>query len=256
LQRFRLPAVAALTLSLTVAILAASTPMASAQESAANSAASDTTKAAKPRTEAARSTARAEKKAAKRAAKDNRKAVRADKAAKDDAEDRQSAAPWQRDANWLSLRFGYAKSAADHHANGDIGGGFGYYHFFNRRWAAGVHTNVDMLGRFQGATEISIPVTFEMTRHIKWASDVRPYVGAGLGAFYYHATRTGEDYSIVRPGMYLTGGFNTPIADRSLIGLDLRLQWSNDAASENAVFPDEGPSVMHWSVKLNYLRWH
>jgi len=255
LQRFRLPAVAALTLSLTVAVLAASAPAASAQGPDANPAASDTTKASKPRTKAAKSAAGAEKKAAKKAAKDKKHAARAEKAAKEDAEDKAAAAPWQRDANWLSLRFGYAKSAADNHADGDVGGGFGYYHFLNRRWAAGIHTNVDLLGRFQGTTEVSVPLTVELTRHIRWKGELRPYVGFGTGAFYYHAYRTGEDYSIVRPGFYLTGGFNTPISDRSLMGVDLRMQWSNDARSDNAVFPDAGPSVMHWSAKLNYLRW-
>lgn len=256
-QRLRLPALAALTLFLAVAISAASVPSAAAQE-AATPAASDTTKtarAAKPTTREAKRAASAERKSAKQAAKAKKQADRAERLAKEDAADRAAGSPWQRDANWMSLRFGYAKSAADHHASGDIGGGFGYQRFLNRRWAAGIQTHVDMLGRFQGSTEVSIPVTFELTRHVQWKSEVRPYFGAGLGAFYYHAYRTGEDYSIVRPGMYLTGGFNTPVADRSLLGLDLRMQWSNDARSENPMFPDAGPSVMHWSIKLNYSRW-
>lgn len=257
-QRLRLPALAALTLSLSVAMSATIAPTASAQESATPPASPDSVKAAapaRPSTKEAKRAAAAERKAAKQAAKAKKKADRAEAVAKLDAADREAGTPWQRDANWMSLRFGYAKSAADRHANGDIGGGFGYQHFLNRRWAAGIHTNVDMLGRFQGSTEISIPVTVDLTRHIHWGTDMRPYLGAGLGAFYYHAYRTGEDFSIVRPGIYLTGGFNTPIADRSLIGLDLRMQWSNDAKSRNQIFPDAGPSVMHWSVKLNYSRW-
>lgn len=251
LQRFRPTAVAALILILAVAT---SAPARAAEEPAAKPAATGAA-AAKPAGAEARKAARAQAKAAKKEARAKRLADRAAKTAKQEAEDTQNRTPWQRDANWLSLRFGYAKSAADHHAHGDVGGGFGYNHFLNRRWAVGAHVNVDMLGRFGGSSELSVPVTLELTRHIKWNTQLRPYVGLGAGAFYYSAYRTGQDYSEVRPGMYLTGGFNTPISDRSLIGIDTRVQWSNDAGSKNAVFPDAGPSVMHWSIKLNYQRW-
>lgn len=255
LQRHRLPAVAALTLSLTVAILAASSPMASAQESAASPAAADTAKATKPSSKEARKAARAEEKAASKARKEAKKADKAAIKAKQDAADQAANLPWQDGANWLSLRAGYAKSAADEHGNGDIGAGAGYYHFLNRRWAAAIQMNVDVLGRFQGATELSIPLTLEFTRHIQWPTEMRPYIGMGGGAFYYSTYRTGDDYAMVRPGVYLTGGFNTPISERSLVGIDLRAQWSFDATSDNPVFPDDGPNVLHWSLKLNYLRW-
>lgn len=255
-QRRRRSALVALALSLTVAVLATSTPPAGAQEAAAPADTAKAAPAARPSGKEAKRAAAAERKAEKRAAKAAKRAERAEKQAVIDAADGEANSPWQRGANWMSVRFGYAKSAADGHANGDIGGGFGYQHFMNRHWAAGIHANADLLGRFQGASEISIPLTVELTRHIHWKTGMNPYLGAGAGAFYYKTYRTGADYSIVRPGMYVTGGFNMPIADRSLIGVDARMQWSNDAASDNPIFPDAGPSVMHWSVKLNYSRWH
>ncbi|NOT35067.1 MAG: hypothetical protein HOP12_13025 [Candidatus Eisenbacteria bacterium] len=243
---------AVVALVLTVALAAGLV----ARESCAQStpAPADTSKAA--------TLTRAEKREARSASqieaarkKEANRTAKREKIAKEEAEDVTHATPWQKGANWMSLRFGYAKSAADFHAPGNVGGGFGYNRFVSRRWAAGVHANLDLLGRFGAAAEVSAPLTIEMTRHFKWNTGARPYIGLGAGAFYYHVYRSGQDYSMVRPGMYLTGGMNVPISGKSLIGVDTRMQWSSDAKTDNVTFPDEGPNVMHWSIKLNYSRW-
>lgn len=216
---------------------------------------------------AAPAAAPVDRKAAKKAQRDAARKERgeakakkeADKRARQEAEDkldRDASSPWIRDANWMSFRAGTASSAVKNSPDGNVGVGFGMYHFLNHRWAAALQADLDVLGKFSGATEMELPLTLEMTRHFRWKTPtMRPYVGAGTGVWFHRYYRTGDDQADVRPGIYLSGGINTPIAPRSLLGVDMRLTFQGNAESDNPLFPNQDTNALHWSFKLNYLRW-
>ena len=172
--------------------------------------------------------------------------------------------PWAKHAQWMSVRAGYAKSTAEGSADGSVGLGFGYTRFLNSRWAASAHGHLELLGKYLGAAEIEIPWTAEITRHSRWGLAFRPYLGLGAGVFYHKFYRTGGDAASVRPGGYVVAGANTPIADRTLLGLDVRMIFESSEGGSNPVFgvvPKDGSSTIpeikdgsRWSVKLNYAR--
>jgi len=163
--------------------------------------------------------------------------------------------PWAEGMTWASFRFGYAKSAAQFAANGNVGFGFAYTKFLSRKWSLGGSAQYDVLGKFGDASEIEIPFGVDLTRHFKWATTARPYFGLGSGLFFHKTYRTGEDVGDIRKGVFLTYGVNAPISDQSLIGLDVRNTFEFDAESHNPVFVNDQKSAMHWSVKLNYARF-
>ena len=195
--------------------------------------------------------AKAEKKAAEEKAE-------AEKKAKDLAEAeeaRKSGIPWRRGATWMSFRFGTAGSKVENSPDASIGFGVGATHFMSSKWAYGLNADVDMLGKFNGATQMEIPLTAELARHMRWGTDtMRPFLAAGLGAYYYRTYRTGADATDVRPGFHLSGGFNSPISGSALLGLVARgaVQWG--AESDDPYFPNESNTAVHWSVKLSYMR--
>ena len=162
--------------------------------------------------------------------------------------------PWSGDANWVSVRFGYAKSAAEFAPDGSVGYGFGYTRFLQNGLAWSATVQHDLLGRFGGAALIEVPFTVEFTRHVKWSQSARPYLGLGLGAFYHKTYRTGADESGFRQGIYFATGANAAIDRSSLIGLDVRIVVEQDTRSINPSFPNLKPSGSEWSAKLSYSR--
>jgi len=163
--------------------------------------------------------------------------------------------PWAKGTTWASFRFGYAKSAAEFAPNGNVGFGFAYSKFLSNKWALTGSMHYDVLGKFNQATEIEIPFGLDMTRHYKWPTPVRPYLGLGTGLFFHKTTGTDANIGDIRKGVYLTGGINSPISNQSLIGVDVRALFEFDAQTDNPVFTNEKSSVLHWSVKLNYARF-
>jgi len=166
--------------------------------------------------------------------------------------------PWATGTEWFTLRGGYAKSSAAGAADGNVGFGFGFTRFHNSKWAYGGTAEWNVLGRYGSARELELPWTLDISRHYKWPATIRPFVGAGLGAYYHQLSGTGQDGSTVVPGGYFGVGFNTPISDRGLFGLDLRMNVVRAQAQDNPVFGGEVTAnehqsrVVHWGVKLVY----
>jgi hypothetical protein len=195
--------------------------------------------------------AEAERKAAEEKAEAEKKARELAEA----EEARKSGIPWRRDANWMTFRFGTSGSKVENSPDAGIALGIGGMHFRSPRWAYGLNLDVDVLGKFNGATQMEIPITVELSRHMRWGSDTfRPFLGTGLGAYYYRTYRTGADATDVRPGFHLSGGFNSPISGSALLGVVARgaVQWG--AELDDPYFPNESNTAVHWSVKLSYIR--
>jgi len=166
--------------------------------------------------------------------------------------------PWTKGRQWLSVRFGYARSAAEAAADGNLGFGFGYTRFRDAKWSYGANAQLDILGRFGDATEIEVPWTVELTRHFKWTTALHPYTGLGAGMYYNKVSGTGDDHAGVRGGMYVAGGTNTPISEHSLLGFDIRMSLVSPEGQMNPVFGNQAVTgkaqnrVVHWSAKINY----
>jgi len=200
---------------------------------------------------AAEEKAKADKKAAEEKAEAEKKAK--EQAEADEA--RKSGIPWRRDATWMAFRVGTSGSKVAHSPDAGFALGVGGMHFRNSKWAYGLNLDVDVLGKFNGATQMEMPITLELTRHMRWGADTfRPFLGTGLGAYYYRTYRTGADATDVRPGFHLSGGFNSPISDSALLGVIARgaVQWG--AESDDPFFPNDSNTAVHWSVKLSYMR--
>jgi hypothetical protein len=216
----------------------------------------DSTKAAAATTKDAKKLA--EETAKKNAADEKAKQESIEKAKKD-AEfkaDRDSGLPWVGGANWTAYRIGTAYSTVKNSPDGGIGVGFGMHHFMNRRWSAGLQADLDVLGKFSGGTEAELPLTLQMTRHMKFGSNtMRPYLGFGGGAYFHRYARTGGDEANLRPGGFFAGGFNTPIGPHSLLGFDVRMTLQGKAQSNDPLFPNESSTATHWSFKVAYQRW-
>ena len=195
--------------------------------------------------------ARAEDKKKRRA---DRRAARAVKQAKQEKKaDIDSLAAWNTGKSWIMVRGGYAKSGETNAGGGAVGAALGYQQFLNARWAVGVIAQGDLLGKFGGAAEIEYPFTLELTRHYRWKTAVRPYLGVGGGAYYHKYFRSGNDVVKLHSGAYLVGGFNTPIGKRSILGIDGRMQYvSGDPLVTNPVFGNEDVQLMHYSLKLGW----
>lgn len=163
--------------------------------------------------------------------------------------------PWAAKRQWFSVRAGYAKSTATGAADGNYGLGFAYTRFRSPKWAFSGNASVEILGRFGDAYELEMPWTVDVARHFQWPAAVRPYLGLGAGIYYHQFSNTGEDHSSILPGGYLTGGLNTPVSDRGMLGLDVRMNVVEATGEDNPVFGASDGSqsrVTHWGVKLNY----
>lgn len=216
----------------------------------------DSTKAA---TAASKDAKKLANETAKKNAADEKAKRESIEKAKKDAEvktDRDAGIPWVGGANWTAFRIGTAYSTVKNSPNGGIGVGFGMHHFMNRRWSAGLQADLDVLGKFSGGTEAELPITLQMTRHMRFGSNtLRPYLGIGGGAYFHRYTRTGGDEANLRPGLLFAGGINTPIGPSSLLGFDMRISFQGDAKSNNPLFPNESSTATHWSFKVSYQRW-
>jgi hypothetical protein len=164
-----------------------------------------------------------------------------------------SLAAWNAGKSWLMLRGGFAKSGEPNAGGGAVGAALGYQRFLTARWAVGLIAQGDLLGKFGGAAEIEYPITLELTRHFRWKTALRPFLGAGGGAYYHTTYRSGNDVAKLHSGAYLVGGFNTPIGKRSILGIDGRMQFvSGDELMTNPVFGAEDSQLMHYSLKLGW----
>src|SRR6266567_5507792 len=129
--------------------------------------------------------------------------------------------PWQKGAGWVSIRAGYAKSLAKGAPNGMGGYGFGYSRMVTDRVSVGVFIHHELLGMFGRAAQIEIPTTLEYAWHFPMKTAMRPYIGAGVGAFYHKVYRS-VDRSHFDSATIFKLGADTPLDRRSLLGVDLR----------------------------------
>ena len=127
-----------------------------------------------------------------------------------------------------------------------------------RSGRTGASAQIDVLGRYGTASQTEAPFTVETARHFKWSTPTRPYVGAGLGAYYQKIQGTTDDGASFEPGVYLMFGTNTPVSPRGLIGFDVRMSYVGMDRQNNPVFGGEATTgrhqshSYHWSAKLSY----
>ena len=170
----------------------------------------------------------------------------------------QDADSWTKGKQWLSVRAGYARSAATGAADGNLGFGFGYTRVRSARWSWTAASQFEILGRYGDSNEIEVPWTVELTRHFKWSSNARPYLGLGAGAYYHKISGTSQDAASLIFGPHLAGGFNFPISDHALLGFDIRMSVLKPDKQLNPVFgaeavTGEGQSrVVHWGAKVSH----
>ena len=170
------------------------------------------------------------------------------------AEQRAEDGLWAKRTNWLAVRAGYAKSTATGAGDGLVGYGLAYQHMMNKRWAFGGSVSHDLVGHFDRSYEAVVPFTLEFTRHYKWKTAVRPYVGMGGGYYFHKYYRTASDYSgAPGSGYFFSFGTNLPLDDRHLIGVDTRVSFmSGREGVVNPVFGPEQANETLWSIKLNW----
>lgn len=154
--------------------------------------------------------------------------------------------PWAPGANWVSLRAGYAKMAAENAPNGAAGYGFGYSRMLEPVWifknfSLGANVHHELLGRVSAGAIVDVPFSLELDRHFLWNGGMRPYLGLGLAAHYLKGYRFPDGPGDVRGGPYLVLGGNVQMNANSVIGLDARAGTVSDI--------DE---TYVWSMKLNY----
>ena len=156
-------------------------------------------------------------------------------------------------AQWLSVRFGYARERGRFSPDGNVGYGFGYSRMVSRKLSLGANVQHDLLGKFRGAALIAIPATFEAIWHFRWSSPVHPYVGAGIGTVYRKTYRTGADFSSMEPSYSGNAGVDVPVSRSHLLGVDLRFaNVANDSWANDPVFGLRRPNSLLISFKLNY----
>ena len=161
---------------------------------------------------------------------------------------------WTKGNNWLSVRAGYGKSTVVNTGDGLLGYGIAYQRMLSRKWSFGGAVQHDLLGHLGNSTEISVPFTLELTRHFKWDTALRPYVGIGGGYYFHKYYRTGkQDTGAPGSGSYVAFGANMPLSDRNVLGLDARMSFVGGHDGEaNPVFGPEKASETLWSVKLTW----
>jgi hypothetical protein len=160
-------------------------------------------------------------------------------------------ASWNRGKTWIMVRAGYAKSTEPGSGSGAGGAGLGIERFLTARWALGLVAQGDLLGKFGAASEIEYPVTLDITRHFRWQTAVRPYLGAGGGAFYHKFFRTGGDSKKWNSGAFLVTGANMPLTERAILGIEGRMAFvGGDPAVTDPVFGPQRVQQTHYSIKL------
>lgn len=161
--------------------------------------------------------------------------------------------PWAKGAQWMSIRAGYSKATGDDAADGGAGYGFGYSRMLNKKWAFGLYAGHEVLTKSGDAAEMAFPFTVELVRHYKWKTDLHPYFGVGAGGFNYRTYRSGDDRLRPSTGYYAVGGFNTPVATRQVLGVDVRLaQLRGEEDLVNPTFGAQKATFLHYTIKLNW----
>jgi hypothetical protein len=162
-------------------------------------------------------------------------------------------AAWKPGAQWLSVRFGYAKAQGHDAPNGNVGYGFGYSQMVSKRLSMGGNFEYNLLGKFGGSSLIEMPIVFETLWHFKWKAAVRPYAGGGMGVAYRKVYRSGADTADLQPDIFGSVGANMAIDKAHVLGLDLRVSGvSTDRLEDDPVFGHEKSRSVHWGIKLNY----
>lgn len=204
---------------------------------------------AKAQTPARADTTKAAAKAPKKA-----KAPKAVKPRLSAEEDRKQNGPWASRMNWLSLRAGYAKLSTETAGDGFVGYGLAYQRNLTPKYGFVASVHHEVVGVENAAKEIAVPMTVGFVRHLNWHTALRPYVGIGAGYYFHKYYRTGPDYGgAPQSGWYLNTGWNLPIDDRHLVGVDARMSLVDGRGGvSNAVFGPENESETQWSVKLNW----
>ena len=163
--------------------------------------------------------------------------------------------PWTKDASWMTVRVGPVKSLDENAPSGNIGWGFGYRRMLNDRISLGAAFDHDLLGRFGGASLIEVPASVEMLLHFRWKTPVHPAIGAGFAAVYRKAYRSGDDYSEIQPGGFLTLALHTAVSPHTLVGAECRvMSVSSDELGANPTFGGPFPSSGRTSLKLGISR--
>lgn len=163
--------------------------------------------------------------------------------------------PWQKGAAWASFRAGYAKSLDGGAPNGMAGYGFGFSRMLSDRFSLGFFVQYELLGKYGDAAQIEIPVTAEYAMHFRMKTQLRPYVGVGVGAFYHKNYRSGADYAEVLPATIYKFGADVPLDAHNVLGMDARMaSVLNDIETVDPVFGKPKPQSLRWSVKLSYAR--
>jgi hypothetical protein len=184
--------------------------------------------------------------------------------------------PWDAGSNWMFLRAGMARNAADGAGNGGAGYGIGFRHFLKpsrvsdwkvvgikplgmlhwtlfKQWSIGGFAEYDVLGRYGSAADIEVPAAVELSRYMMWRSAARPYVSFGVGPFYRKLYKTGSDFSRVKTSGFVAVGFDAPVTSSQILGFDVRVarvQSQNEPV--NPVFGGGQFEANHWSAKLTY----
>jgi len=194
-------------------------------------------------------------KAAKAKAEKPAKAPKAKPVLKPFAERRVTDGPWAEDANWLSFSAGYARAGGKNAGDAMGGYGIGYQHMINTKWSFGAQVRHEVLGHLDRALEISVPMTAEFTRHFKWKTAIRPYLGIGGGYYFHKYYRTAGDYTgAPGGGWHLSTGANLPLDDRHVLGFDARAGFVKGRGEGvvNPVFGPEKSTNTQWSAKLTW----
>ena len=164
-----------------------------------------------------------------------------------------NAGAWNQGAQWLSLRFGYAREVGRFSANGNVGYGFGYSRMVSKRLSLGANLQHDLVGKFHGSALIELPLTFEALWHFRMRTPLHPYVGGGYAAVYRKLYRTGNDTSDIQPAPSVNFGLNTAVDKNHVLGVDMRFsRVANEQWTFDPVFLIRRPTTTHWSIKLNY----
>jgi len=157
-------------------------------------------------------------------------------------------------ASWLSFRFGWAKRAEDFSGGGLVGYGVGYQRMLKRNYAFSARIDHDVVGHYGGDVDISVPFTGEFQRHFGGKGSARPYLGLGGGYYYRKAYRTGLEYTTtVTSGVHISAGIVSPISDRHLVGLDVRMAFVDGREGvHNPTFGASQPTETLWSAKVSW----
>lgn len=183
------------------------------------------------------------------------KAAKPKEALKPYAERRVTDGPWAEDADWMSFSAGYARAGGKNAGDAAGGYGIGYQHMINTRWSFGAQVRHEVLGHLDRAIEVSVPMTAEFTRHFKWKTAIRPYLGIGGGYYFQKSYRSGSDYTgAPGGGWHVSTGANLPLDDRHVLGLDARAGFikGRDEVVVNPVFGPEKSTITQWSFKLTW----